>query len=71
MKKNDDLDQLLRSLHLGRIAEIVEKEIADAEKQQRGYADFLTRLFRAQWHHRQETALAWRIKRARLPEDWS
>mgnify|MGYP001601938709 CR=1 FL=1 len=71
MKKNDDLDQLLRSLHLGRIAEIVEKEIADAEKQQRGYADFLTRLLRAQWHHRQESALAWRIKRARLPEDWT
>jgi DNA replication protein DnaC len=26
---------------------------------------------RAQWHHRQETALAWRIKRANLPENWS
>ena len=26
---------------------------------------------RAQWHHRQETALTWRIKRARLPEQWT
>jgi DNA replication protein DnaC len=71
MKKNDELDQLLRSLHLGRIAEMIEQEIADAEKHERGYADFLTRLLRAQWHHRQETALAWRIDRARLPEDWT
>jgi DNA replication protein DnaC len=71
MKRNDELDQLLRSLHLGRILEIVEAEIADAEKHERSYADFLTRLLRAQWHHRQETALAWRIERARLPEDWT
>ena len=26
---------------------------------------------RAQWHHQQETALAWRIERARLPETWT
>src|SRR5206468_10973511 len=26
---------------------------------------------RAQYHHRQETALAWRIKQARLPEAWT
>jgi DNA replication protein DnaC len=71
MKKNDELDQLLRSLHLGRIGEMIEQEMADAEKHERGYADFLTRLLRAQWHHRQETALAWRIDRARLPEDWT
>lgn len=71
MKKNDDLDQLLRCLHLRRIAEILEAEVADAEKRQRSYTEFLTRLLRAQWHHRQETALAWRIERARLPEDWT
>jgi hypothetical protein len=28
-------------------------------------------LLRAQWHHRQESALAWRIERAALPEQWS
>lgn len=71
MKKNDELDQLLHNLHLGRILEILEAEITDAEKHQRTYGDFLTRLVRAQWHHRQETALAWRIERARLPEDWT
>ena len=26
---------------------------------------------RAQYHHRQEAALAWRIKQARLPEAWT
>lgn len=71
MKRSDDLDQLLRCLHLGRIAEILDAEVADAEKHQRSLADLLTRLFRAQWHQRQESALAWRIERARLPEDWS
>jgi DNA replication protein DnaC len=71
MKKNEELEQLLRSLHLRRIAEMVEAEMADAQKHQRTYGDFLTRLVRAQWHHRQETALAWRIERARLPEDWT
>lgn len=71
MKKNDDLEQLLRSLHLGRMAEILDREVADAEKQQRSYGDFLARLLRAQWQHRQESALAWRIERARLPEEWT
>lgn len=71
MKKSDELDQLLKSLHLKRIAEILDEEIADAEKQQRTYADFVTRLLRAQWHHRQETALSWRIQKAKLPENWT
>jgi DNA replication protein DnaC len=26
---------------------------------------------RAQWHRRQETALEWRIRQARLPERWA
>ena len=26
---------------------------------------------RAQWQRNQETALSWRIKQARLPEQWS
>ena len=35
------------------------------------YSEFLTRLLRAQWHHRQEIALEYRIRRANLPERWS
>jgi DNA replication protein DnaC len=68
---NDELDQLLKNLHLSRIREIIEDELQHAEEEQLAYTDFLLRLLRAQWYHKQETALAWRIKRADLPEQWS
>ena len=67
----DELEQLLRNLHLGKIAEILGDEIRHADKQQPSYATFLTRLLRAQYHHRQETALTWRIRQARIPEPWT
>lgn len=67
----DELSQLLKSLHLKRIAEITDDELALAQEKDVSYQDFLTRLLRAQWHHRQETALAWRIQNAKLPERWS
>src|SRR5260221_12939620 len=35
------------------------------------YQEFLGRLLRAQWQANQEAALAWRIKRAGLPEQWT
>jgi DNA replication protein DnaC len=71
MKSSDELDQLLRNLHLKRILEIYDEQVGAAEKEDIPYSEFLTRLLRAQWHNRQETALAWRIKRANLPEHWS
>jgi DNA replication protein DnaC len=67
----DDVAQLLKSLRLGRISEIFDTELAHAEKKDLSYQDFVARLLRAQWHHRQESALTWRIKRAALPEQWS
>ena len=67
----DDIEQLLRNLHLKTIAAIVDDELAHAEKHQLSYGAFLARLLRAQSHHRHETALAWRIKQARLPEQWT
>jgi DNA replication protein DnaC len=68
---NDEIEQLLRNLHLKRMAEIMDDEIRHAEKQQLSYGAFLARLLRAQYHHRQEMALAWRIKTAGLPEQWT
>ena len=68
---NDDLQQLLKSLHLKRIAEILDEELARADQVHAPYAEVLARLLRAQWQHRQESALAWRIERARLPEQWT
>jgi DNA replication protein DnaC len=67
----DELEQLLRNLHLSKMAEILDQEIRTATKRDISYERLLLRLLRAQWHHRQETALAWRIKRAGLPEEWT
>src|ERR1035438_5226835 len=71
MKISDELEQLLKNLRLKRILEIYEEQLPAAEKEDVSYSEFLTRLLRAQWHHRQETALAWRIQQAKLPELWS
>jgi len=67
----DELAQLLKNLHLGHIAHILDAELAETDQTQRSPSDFLARLLRAQWHHRQETALAWRIKQAKLPQTWT
>ena len=67
----DELDQLLKSLHLAKIRQVIEQEFQHAEKKQVTYSEFLIRLLRAEWHHKQESALNWRIKRAGLPEQWT
>jgi len=68
---NDDLEQLLKSLHLKRMLEIVDEEVKNADTNQLSYTEFLARLLRSQWHHRQQSALCWRIKQARIPEQWT
>ena len=67
----DELDQLLKNLHLKKIHEILDEEIRRADQEQIPYHDFLLRLLRPQWHAKQEQALEWRIKRAGLPELWT
>jgi DNA replication protein DnaC len=67
----DEIQQLLKALRLRKIAEILDEELASADQDERSYQDFLARLLRAQWHAQQENALAWRIERARLPEQWT
>ena len=67
----DELDQLLKNLHLAKIRQLLEEELRHAEKKQVTYSEFLLRLLRAEWHHKQESALNWRIKRAALPEQWT
>ncbi len=68
---SEELEQLLKNLKLRRMLEIYEEQQRAAEKQDVSYAEFLTRLLRAQWHYRQENALEYRIRRANLPERWS
>jgi DNA replication protein DnaC len=67
----DEIEQLLKNLHLDKIAAILDDELAHAEKKDLSYRELVARLLRAQWHHRRETALAWRIKRAGIPEKWT
>jgi DNA replication protein DnaC len=67
----EELEQLLKNLHLKKILTIIDDELKIADEQQLTYADFLLRLVRAQWHFKQESALAWRIKRAGMPEQWT
>jgi DNA replication protein DnaC len=68
---NDEMDQLLKNLRLRRIAEMLDEELAKADKTNCSYQALLLRLLRAQWHSNQQQALSWRIDRARLPEKWT
>jgi len=66
-----DLEQLLKNLRMTTILETFDETVRHAEEEGLSYGDLVTRLLRAQWHARQESALAWRVKRAALPEQWS
>jgi len=68
---NDDLAQMLENLRLGWMAQAIEREVAQATKEQVPYEVFLARLLRAQYYQQQENALAYRISQARLPEKWT
>jgi len=67
----DEIEQLLKNLKLGRMRSIYDEQLRAADKQQVSYSEFVAALLRAQWHHQQESALEWRIRRATLPERWS
>ncbi len=68
---NPETQQLLKNLRLARMLEILEEEIEEATAKDPTYEDFLVRLLRAQWHHRQDKALEYRIRRAKLPFTWT
>src|SRR3954465_14724176 len=57
----EEIEQLLKNLKLGRMRSIYDEQLRAAEKQQVSYSEFVAALLRAQWHHRQESALEWRI----------
>lgn len=67
----DDLAQLLSCLKLHKVAQIYDAEQQKSEKAGEPFAKLFARLLRAEWHHRQECALAWRIKKAKMPEEWT
>jgi len=67
----EELQQLLKSLGLGRITEIFPEQLKQAQAEDITYDQFLLRLLRPQWHARQENALSWRVRRAKMPELWT
>jgi DNA replication protein DnaC len=69
--RRDEIKQLLKSLRLSKIAEILDEELKHAKDNSLAEEELLARLLRAQWHDRQEKALAWRIDRAGMPEQWT
>ena len=67
---DDELDQLLKSLKLRRIREILEAHLASASADGPAYSAFLCSLLREEHHAQQVRFLESRIKRAKLPEQW-
>ena len=65
---DDDLDQLLQSLKLPRIREVLDDHIARATAGGPPYSDFLRHLLREELHAQQIRFLEGRIERAHLPE---
>lgn len=56
---------------MSRTLQILDEELARAEKKGPSYADFLTSLLRQEYHSQQDRYLEYRIRRAKLPERWS
>jgi DNA replication protein DnaC len=67
---DDELDQLLDSLKLGRIREILDDRLATATADGTSYTEFLRRLLREEHHAQQIRFLEARVRRAQLPERW-
>jgi len=68
---DDNLEQLLKSLGLLRMKEIIGRELERAADKQPSYTDFLARLLREEYLAKQERSMQYRIKQAKIPEPWT
>jgi DNA replication protein DnaC len=68
---NDDLEQMLKNLKMRAMREIVERELARAQKNKPTYAEFYARLLREQYQLQKQRSLEYRIERAKIPERWT
>ena len=62
---------LLESLKLKGMARVLEAELARADKDGIAPADLINRLVLAEFHHRQERSLLYRINQAQMPWPWT
>jgi len=68
---NDDLEQLLQSLKLRKIREILDRELSRAVKQGVAYEELLVKLLREELLDRQARYNQNRLKQAKIPEHWT
>jgi DNA replication protein DnaC len=68
---DDELEQLLRSLKLKRLLEIMDDELAWAQEHGPSYTEWTKRLLRQEYAAQKDRFLEYRIRRAKLPERWS
>jgi DNA replication protein DnaC len=68
---NEDIDQLLKNLRMYAMRDMVERELARAQKNKASYAEFFARVLREQYQWQRSRSLEYRIRRANLPERWS
>jgi len=66
---DEDLAQLLRSLKLRRLREVLPEHLEAAEQNQPSYTEFLRHLLRVEYQSQQMRFLSYRIRRAKLPSD--
>lgn len=68
---NEELQQLLLNLRMKTTASRCTEYLAAAERDGTPVTTVLTQLLRTEWEAQQQAALAARLKRARLPEQWT
>lgn len=67
----EDISQLLVNLHMRGMQEVVERELARAQKAKPSYAEFYARVLREQEKLARERTIENRIEKAGLPERWT
>ena len=67
----NDLHQLLDQLQFRGMAQVLDGELARAEREAAPVQEVLMRLLREEDRHRRERSLAYRIRQAKLPWGWT
>lgn len=68
---DDDLEQLLRGLKLSHLVEVLDEELARAERDGPSFSSFLKGILRREYETQQMRFIENRIKRAGVPERWA
>jgi DNA replication protein DnaC len=68
---NPKLSQLAEHLRLRGLASVLDRELARAQKQGSPVEEVLARLLSEELRHREEQSLAYRLRQARIPWDWT